>query len=227
MGKRDGYLKRQSKASGAQGQNNSPSSAPGNISNPQQRGIEQLALEKISEKNDVTVEGLVTEIGAKLGYKPDRIISKLIQLQSEGKIRIVEGKPSKSLGRYSISTNSLWFWGSVMAVVLSVISIYITSGFALYLRYLLGGLLILFLPGYSLVEFLFARKQDMEDSITRMALSIGLSLAIVPLVGLVLNFTPFGIRLIPIALSLAVLTIALLSFGLAKKHRYYKMLHDI
>ncbi|RQG96014.1 DUF1616 domain-containing protein [Natrarchaeobius chitinivorans] len=39
------------------------------------------------------------------------------------------------------------------------------------------------------------------DGIERVALSFGLSIAIVPLIGLVLNFTPWGIRLVPIMIA--------------------------
>lgn len=40
------------------------------------------------------------------------------------------------------------------------------------------------------------------DGVERVALSFGLSIAIVPLLGLALNFTPFGIRLVPIVVTL-------------------------
>jgi len=46
------------------------------------------------------------------------------------------------------------------------------------------------------------------DGIERVALSFGLSIAIVPLVGLVLNFTPFGIRLVPIVGSIDAFVLA-------------------
>ncbi|WP_049910603.1 DUF1616 domain-containing protein [Natrinema gari] len=45
------------------------------------------------------------------------------------------------------------------------------------------------------------------DGIERVALSFGLSIAIVPLIGLVLNFTPWGIRLVPIVVSVSVFTL--------------------
>ena len=45
------------------------------------------------------------------------------------------------------------------------------------------------------------------DGIERVALSFGLSIAIVPLIGLVLNFTPWGIRLGPILVSVSGFTI--------------------
>jgi len=68
----------------------------------------------------------------------------------------------------------------------------------------------LYLPGFSLVELLDGKRKELDD-LTRLALSIGLSIAIVPLDGLVLNYTPFGVRLVPIAISLAGLTIIFLT----------------
>lgn len=79
------------------------------------------------------------------------------------------------------------------------------------IRTILGIPLVLFLPGYTLIAALFPGKNDL-DTIERIALSFGLSIAIVPLIGLVLNFTPWGIRLVPILMSLTffiiVMTIA-------------------
>ncbi|WP_339104246.1 DUF1616 domain-containing protein [Haloterrigena salinisoli] len=45
------------------------------------------------------------------------------------------------------------------------------------------------------------------DGIERVALSFGLSIAVTPLIGLVLNFTPWGIRLVPIMLAVSVFTV--------------------
>ena len=67
---------------------------------------------------------------------------------------------------------------------------------------------MLFLPGYSLIATLFPRKDDL-DAIERIALSFGLSIAITPLLGLALNYTPFGIRLAPILTVLSIFTISL------------------
>ncbi len=69
-------------------------------------------------------------------------------------------------------------------------------------RKVIGLPFILFFPGYSLISFLFPEKKDL-DVIERIALSFGLSVAITPLIGLALNYTPFGIRLTPILFSLA------------------------
>lgn len=73
-------------------------------------------------------------------------------------------------------------------------------------RNILGLPLVLFLPGYALIAALFPAKSDL-DGIERTALSFGLSIAIVPLIGLGLNYTPWGIRLLPILISLSVFTL--------------------
>ncbi len=72
-------------------------------------------------------------------------------------------------------------------------------------RNILGLPLVLFLPGYALIAALFPAKPDL-DGIERTALSFGLSIAVVPLIGLGLNYTPWGIRLLPILISLSVFT---------------------
>jgi uncharacterized membrane protein len=72
-------------------------------------------------------------------------------------------------------------------------------------RNILGLPLVLFLPGYALIAALFPAKPDL-DGIERTALSFGLSIAVVPLIGLGLNYTPWGISLLPILISLSVFT---------------------
>jgi uncharacterized membrane protein len=61
-------------------------------------------------------------------------------------------------------------------------------------RIILGLPFILFFPGYMLICALFPREKDL-DITGRLALSMGLSIAVTSLIGLALNYTPFGIRL--------------------------------
>jgi len=69
------------------------------------------------------------------------------------------------------------------------------------LRIVLTLPLVFFIPGYCLIATLFPKKSDI-DLIERVALSFGLSIAVVTLIGLGLNFTPLGIRLYPLVISL-------------------------
>ena len=93
--------------------------------------------------------------------------------------------------------------------ILSVVLILIISFLPVQvLRIILGLPFILFFPGYTLIAALFPKKSDL-DAMERVALSFGLSIAVVPLIGLVLNYTPWGIRLYPILLSLAFFIVAM------------------
>jgi uncharacterized membrane protein len=92
-------------------------------------------------------------------------------------------------------------WINILGTMLIVVTgLFPTS----FIRILIGVPFILFFPGYTLVCALFPRRQEL-DEIERIALSIGLSIAVVPLIGLMLNYTPFGIRLYPVLVSLFML----------------------
>lgn len=62
------------------------------------------------------------------------------------------------------------------------------------LRVVLGLPFLLFFPGYVLILALFPKMRSL-GGIERVALSFGLSIAVVPLLGLALNYTEWGITL--------------------------------
>jgi len=80
---------------------------------------------------------------------------------------------------------------NIVVMVLIVAIIFALSGL---LRIIFGLPIVLFFPGYVLMLALFPKKEGM-NGIERIALSFGLSIAIVPLIGLILNFTWWGITL--------------------------------
>jgi uncharacterized membrane protein len=108
----------------------------------------------------------------------------------------------------------LWSIGVLSLVLIMVIYALPDSA----LRIVIGLPFILFFPGYSALSVLFPESKDLEI-IERVALSFGLSIAISPLVGFGLNYTPFGIRLAPILFSLAALNVALSAGGLYRRER--------
>jgi uncharacterized membrane protein len=85
-----------------------------------------------------------------------------------------------------------------LLILLSLSVVLVTTVYLVHvppLRILLGGPFVLFFPGYALTAALFPRKDDLEG-IERLGLSLGLSIAILPLMGLILNYTPWGITLL-------------------------------
>jgi len=108
----------------------------------------------------------------------------------------------------------LWSIGILSLILILVIYALPDSA----LRIIIGLPFILFFPGYSALSVLFPESKDLEI-IERVALSFGLSIAISPLVGFGLNYTPFGIRLAPILFSLAALNVALSVGGLYRREK--------
>lgn len=91
----------------------------------------------------------------------------------------------------------------------TVTAIYLPFTHGTFVQAIFGLPMVIFIPGYALIAALFPEKDDI-DGIERVALSFGLSIAVVPLIGLGLNYTPWGIRLEPILVSLTAFTLAML-----------------
>ena len=120
----------------------------------------------------------------------------------------------------------------ILLIVLTNIAVFVPVINETPLRVPIGLAFVLFVPGYAFIAALFPEQgesptdesgpEDGEtaaeadgwrgsrsgiDGIERVALSFGLSIAIVPLIGLVLNYTPFGIRLAPIMVAVSGFTL--------------------
>ena len=102
--------------------------------------------------------------------------------------------------------------GDLIAVLLATLTtaacVYVPVLNESFLRIFFGVAMVLFIPGYALIAALFPARDDL-DGIERVALSFGLSIAVVPLIGLALNYTPWGIRLDPILASLTIFTLTM------------------
>jgi len=116
------------------------------------------------------------------------------------------------LERISSAFSEFEFQADLIIVVIwllaSFATIYVPYLNATPLRYVFTIPVVLFIPGYSLIAALFPREGDLS-LLERIALSFGLSFVIIPLIGLVLNFTPWGIRLEPILISLTIFTLVM------------------
>lgn len=73
-------------------------------------------------------------------------------------------------------------------------------------RPIIGTIAVLFVPGYAFIAALFPQKTTLGNGV-RLALSFGLSIVIVPLLEIALNFTPWGIRLGPTLVALVAFTL--------------------
>ncbi|MFC1847040.1 DUF1616 domain-containing protein, partial [Chloroflexota bacterium] len=86
------------------------------------------------------------------------------------------------------------------------------------LRIILGLPLMFFTSGYALVALLFPKEEGV-DVYERLALSFGLSIAIVALIGLILNSVPAGITIESVVYSTTGFTLALSAVAAWRRNR--------
>jgi uncharacterized membrane protein len=183
----------------------------------------------IKETKPQTVEELASLTAEKLQVPQREIIKTIIKLQGEGKIRLAQS-PSNlpTVGDYLKTGQASWYWATLAATLVTTLVVFTVSEdlYPLaYLRNVLGIVFVLWLPGYAFTRALFPARLPLKtsdkslDTIERVALSIGMSLALVPIVGLLLNYTPWGITLAPITLSLTALTITFATAAILREHQ--------
>ncbi len=143
-----------------------------------------------------------------------------LQQQEGVRSRSNRKRTSQKLRDYLRLGQAYWYWATIILALVTALLVFIIpeNAFPLaYLRYILGSIFVLWLPGYTFIKALFPRKEI--DSMETVALSIGMSLALVSITGLLLNYTPWGIRLGPITLSLLALTCTLATAALIREHQ--------
>jgi uncharacterized membrane protein len=86
------------------------------------------------------------------------------------------------------------------------------------LRLLLGLAYVLFMPGYALQAALFPADDEL-DGPERLALSFGLSIAVVPPIALILDQLPWGLRLWPIVIAEALVITLFSAIALYRRSR--------
>lgn len=190
--------------------------------------ISNKILELVRTANPETVDTLIELAEKKLNVKKEIALKHVIELEKQKKLKFIS--PSelmpKKLSTYLFTMNAYWFWMIIVSSILTIITVYTTPENTppyVYIRFLLGSIFILLLPGFSLIKALFPTREI--SSLERIVLSVGMSIVLVPLVGLILIYTPWGITLTHTSLSLLVVTTFLAVIGLLRE--YYEKVRDL
>jgi len=180
--------------------------------------LTQTIIQLIEDKKPRNIQQLVDLAKEETSIPKQDIIEHVLRLQSQGKITLKElpKPPPQKLDTYLKTKEAYWYWTTIvltLATTLTVFTVPENVHPLSYIRNILGALFVLWLPGYTFIKALFPSKVPTKtssenlDTIERVALSLGMSLALTPIVGLILNYTPWGITLTPITLSLLALTV--------------------
>ena len=145
---------------------------------------------------------MIKLVQRKIALAPEEITRLLIKLENQDKLHFRQKtavQPS-SFQAYVFSKRSIWYWIIIAVSIIAVLTVFAIPDSlypALYIRYVLGIVLILFLPGYAFIKMLFpftlpihTNSKNM-DAMEGVALGIGMSLMLAMIVGLIFNYTQF------------------------------------
>ena len=187
---------------------------------PDNQELDDFAASYLKKSGTITSKQLYETLVLKFPYlTKDKFADLVQQLIRRGQIDAYDDSARGSnLQNYLAAwEKSLWFYASIIASVSSALAVYMIppNSPLLFLRWVLGLLFVLFLPGYVALQALFPSAEF--DGFDRLALSVGLSIVLDMFSGLALNYTPWRIRLAPILLLLGTLTTCLAILALARQ----------
>jgi hypothetical protein len=191
--------------------------------------IKDVIITIVKEQKPETASQLIEFVQKTTNLSENEIINILNQLEAEDKIHfnMKQEKTFISFRTYLFSFESAWYWTIIAVALVTTLTVFTIpkDWYPLaYIRNVLGVIFVLFLPGYAFVKALFQKKVPVKtssesfDTIERVVLSIGISIALTPIVGLILYYTPLGIGLTPITLSLLALTTLFATAAVAREY---------
>ncbi len=200
-------------------------------SSPKADELSKVIFKTISEKKPQSVKQLATML-RELGYREKETFEVIDQLRSQGVLKFGD-ESIKSV--YNISDAAWYLLTIAMGTITSVLVFLIPSNFYpwAYARNVFGLVFVLFLPGYAFVKAILrfkpSQKPDSQsfEIIETIAISISLSLALVSIIGLALYYSPFGLNLDAIVVSLFVFTSIFATVGLLRENKVSKRNTDL
>jgi len=165
----------------------------------------------------VCEEGLCTKF---IRFRTEALNRSLMACQPFQEQREIE---VNKLRNYVFSEKAFWFWLMLFFLLAGLTTRLVISekNYPLvYIRNFFGLIFVLWLPGYGLFRvFFYSKKKGFLETVV---FSVGLSIAIVYLVGLLLNYSPWRLQTIPMTLSLFLSTFLFSTIALLLEFRFAK-----
>ncbi|MGI0029789.1 MAG: DUF1616 domain-containing protein [Nitrososphaera sp.] len=214
-----------------------PNSDPSQIAESERGELIERMVMDIMHKHDcrrvsdivVNLQRLDKEIGV------DEIHSAVRRLEVTGSINLSEEKPAVSFlsDLTHVGTNAR-FWVAVAASAAILIAIYVLPQGEPWVatRWIAGAIFLFVIPGYTITNLFIPRNR--LSTIERVAISVGLSLATVVLIGIILSYSPVGVRIEPIVISIALFNVVIALLAAEKDYSmrerafdmHSRLLHD-
>jgi L-cystine uptake protein TcyP (sodium:dicarboxylate symporter family) len=198
--------------------------------NSKPNDLTSIIVEVINEEKPRSVMQLVRMLRQNLDLAEEDIIKHVMKLQADGVIRLEnQAVPSNTFATYLKTGEAIWYWVIIITGLMTVVTVFTLAENMypwIYARNVLGIVFVLFMPGYSFVKAFFPTNVFDKTSISgsletiiQVALSIGMSIALVSMVGLLLYFSPYSLDLTSAVPSLLALTLVFATAGAVKEYR--------
>lgn len=188
----------------------------------------KIILKVIKEDNPQSVEELARLLKRSLDLPQEAIIEFILKLQAEKKIRLQnQTRQSRNFANYLKTGGAIWYWLTIATgSITSIMSFMISESMYpwIYGRNLLSLVFIFFLPGFAFTKSLLLGKTSRKKSIGSLetiqliTLSIGMSIALVSLIGLLLYYSPWGLNFVTIVPSLFTFTSVFATAGVIREY---------
>lgn len=183
-------------------------------------GLEERVLRYLEKSRPTTVEELFAGLRIEAPWLTKAEVTDIVWLlAAQDKVDLQGAQPKSFVDFLRTWQENLWFYASLGVPFATIFMIYVTPPELpfLVLRWALVSVFVFFIPGYVTLQGLYLGDQTIHGA-ERIALSVAVSLVLVMLVGLLLNYTPWGIRLTPIVTSLTILTVGLAAMALIRRY---------
>ena len=173
----------------------------------QQRILDSVATHKCFRVKDFVVE---LEHTYNESFSIEEIQNAVKKLESEKKITLLEPGIKGNFFHYVMrSYNGLSLWLTTAATCLIMTLVFLLPNVEpwSYMRMISGAAFVLFTPGNALVQLLFAHR-NMEQT-EQMVLSVGLSIALISIIGLILEYILSALTVESAVISIGMLSITI------------------
>lgn len=195
--------------------------------------LSDIILEAIKEKKPQSIKQLILILKETLNLQEKEILDIILKMQTQGTIKIEDNSLEPRSFVAWPTGKDLWYRLTIAAGAIATTLVFTIPENLypwIYVRNFFGILFVFFLPGYAFVKALFPANLPGQilsrslETIERMALSVGLSIALVSIVGLLLYYSTLYQSLPVIVASLFVITSIFATIG---KIRYNNMTRNL
>jgi uncharacterized membrane protein len=183
--------------------------------------LEKTIIQVMSEEKIKSVRELAESVKEKNVASENNIIQAILTLREKGLIKLEDKPKADKIKAWRRIV--LFLIGGLTTLVIFIVpeNFYPFN----YIRTILGLLFVFFIPGYAFsLVFLnqgISKEKASEEIrlIEKIAISIGISIALVFLMGLILYYSPWGLTTETIVVSIFVLITGLIAVEFAKGNK--------